>query len=527
MKVVKYGLRNSPNKLLIVLFIAINFFVAIISSITPLITGKFLDDLLSRPNMRVISQYIIVIISIFVIQMIVSFFIQIVTAYISSETSYRIVKKILNNLFVSSFDGIDTYKQNKITQEVTYDSQVISKFLLEIFSVIPSNVAIIILALVSLFKINLGITSYIVLSFVAYLICLYLLKPIIYQRQFYLKTMQSSFFGLIQEKIMNAKTINIFNAHEFIISKLNLFFKKYKKKLMDFQKISFLFYLGDSLFSTISLLVIFYLGGKLIIYQKITIGDFTILLSYFNMLMNSSKFVSEITTKYTDAESSYNRIQELNSIFQVKSMKQNKIIQLEEILINNLAFRYDNTSEYILKNFSYRFVTGKIYCIRGFNGAGKTTLLELINGMYNNYEGTIAYNDMLLAELNKQDIHERISSYLTQKPVIFSLDLKDNITLGKENILDLTYLISKLNLLSKFNREFLELSGGESQKASILRFFARDVNLYLLDEPTNQLDFVSKKVLIDYLQNIKQRKIIIISTHDPQVLEIADEIIDL
>lgn len=66
-------------------------------------------------------------------------------------------------------------------------------------------------------------------------------------------------------------------------------------------------------------------------------------------------------------------------------------------------------------------------------------------------------------------------------------------------------------------------SGGEKQKISLIRTFLKDANVMILDEPTSALDQNGRKYLAEYLQQIKHDKIIILSTHDTELVKLADE----
>src|SRR5690606_20025397 len=70
-------------------------------------------------------------------------------------------------------------------------------------------------------------------------------------------------------------------------------------------------------------------------------------------------------------------------------------------------------------------------------------------------------------------------------------------------------------------------SNGEQQKLSILRVLLKNVDVILMDEPTSSMDIRSKRNLINYLNKIKSDKIIILITHDPDIILQSDEVIDM
>lgn len=72
-----------------------------------------------------------------------------------------------------------------------------------------------------------------------------------------------------------------------------------------------------------------------------------------------------------------------------------------------------------------------------------------------------------------------------------------------------------------------EFSGGERQKIALVRLFIKTADVLLLDEPTSALDVMSKERVMDYLQDIKQDKIIIIISRDWEIAELCDKVVKI
>ena len=73
----------------------------------------------------------------------------------------------------------------------------------------------------------------------------------------------------------------------------------------------------------------------------------------------------------------------------------------------------------------------------------------------------------------------------------------------------------------------INLSGGEKQKLSLIRTFLKNTDLIILDEPTNALDVFTKEKLVKYLDSLKKDRIIVIITHDRELFDIGDEVIEI
>ena len=97
---------------------------------------------------------------------------------------------------------------------------------------------------------------------------------------------------------------------------------------------------------------------------------------------------------------------------------------------------------------------------------------------------------------------------------------------GKTTLLDIL-----LGLYNDEERKIIdgksEFSGGERQKIALVRLFIKTADVLLLDEPTSALDVMSKERVMDYLQDIKQDKIIIIISHDWEIAELCDKVVKI
>ena len=147
----------------------------------------------------------------------------------------------------------------------------------------------------------------------------------------------------------------------------------------------------------------------------------------------------------------------------------------------------------VLKNFSHRFVRGKIYCIVGKNGAGKTTLLNFLCGIFKPNEGTIKYDGIPIKAIDMLFVRKNFISVVEQKEFIRNDDL----------------------------------SGGERRKKNISKALAKNPNLLIMDEPDNNLDEAGIKNLIETLCRVKSSRITILISHDERIVSIADEIVEL
>jgi len=187
----------------------------------------------------------------------------------------------------------------------------------------------------------------------------------------------------------------------------------------------------------------------------------------------------------------------------------------------------------ILDNVNLSLNKGKITFIVGTSGAGKTTLLNIIGGLDKPTSGSVVFNG--------KDIGNDLSTYRAKNigfifqdyNLISGLSIVQNVEIATEIsgiIKDTDEIISEVKALgiSDPHQKVETLSGGEKQRAAVIRSICKDVDVLIADEPTGNLDSSNAGLVLDMLQALKSEKHIIIVSHDiEKAQKYADRIITL
>ena len=200
--------------------------------------------------------------------------------------------------------------------------------------------------------------------------------------------------------------------------------------------------------------------------------------------------------------------------------------------LQNISFAYDKTP--VLKDISYEFEKGKMYCIIGKSGAGKTTLLSLLSGLAVPTSGDIAYNGKSISKIDKYTFRSKyigvvfqsfnlITKYTALENVVLSMDVSGcKIKDKKQRAMEL--LLSVGLDEDEANRRVLKLSGGQQQRVAIARALSYDPDIILADEPTGNLDRDTQKEIMDIFRELADKgKCVILVSHSPDVAEMCDE----
>lgn len=194
---------------------------------------------------------------------------------------------------------------------------------------------------------------------------------------------------------------------------------------------------------------------------------------------------------------------------------------MSEICLENVYFSYEKSP--ILEKVSLTIEKGSFNAIIGPNGGGKTTLLKLLLGLIAPSSGSI-----LVQSTSPKNVCKKMG-YVPQLKAtdpFFPITLKQVVLLGqaekaglfsrypKDVLNSAQLLIEKLGLEEHQNKPFGALSGGLKQRALVARALISDPELLFLDEPTASIDKENQEIIYSLLQSYKQKKTIIMVTHD-------------
>ena len=204
--------------------------------------------------------------------------------------------------------------------------------------------------------------------------------------------------------------------------------------------------------------------------------------------------------------------------------------QIESIKINKLKWY-----KFAFKDIA--FYRGKINCLQGKNGCGKTSMIKCLLGLKDYDEASFVINEKYNVK-NLYNYKEKIGISF-QDDMFFDRPIVDNIMYPKKQlnkkakelvgVFNLNEVLKRKDKQNFFNTEFENnFSGGEKKKMSLIRNLKDDKEIYIFDEPTNDLDAQSIDNFIEIIKELCNKdKMIIIISHDKKILQVSDNIIKL
>ena len=205
----------------------------------------------------------------------------------------------------------------------------------------------------------------------------------------------------------------------------------------------------------------------------------------------------------------------------------------------DVSFRYPNTDFWALRHVNLKFNIGEKLAVVGMNGSGKTTMIKLMCRLYDPTEGQIFLNGI---DIRKYDYKEYMSifSVVFQDFKLFAFTLGENVATGTEydeervkaclveaNFGDRLATLekgTKTYLYRNFEKDGVEISGGEAQKIALARALYKDAPFIILDEPTAALDPIAEAEVYSNFNKIVGDKTAIYISHRLSSCRFCDKI---
>jgi putative ABC transport system ATP-binding protein len=221
-------------------------------------------------------------------------------------------------------------------------------------------------------------------------------------------------------------------------------------------------------------------------------------------------------------------------------VREEGVMEMEDYAVSTVAlskaYPIGDAEVESLKDVNLKVSKGKFLAIYGPSGAGKTTLLNIISGIDRPTSGKIIVlgedlavkDEDFLADFRCNNVGFVFQSY----NLVSTLTVAENIAFPmewrrrpeQEIEKRVNELLATVGLQHRANHFPAQLSGGEQQRVAFARALANDPPLVLADEPTGNLDTKNGQKITEILQMLKANgKTIIVSTHDAEIMRLADQ----
>ncbi|ANZ77885.1 BA75_05211T0 [Komagataella pastoris] len=513
-----------------------NYFIGVLSR------GEFQDKI--RDN----SLYFVYLgIGLAVFQYLATFLHIVISEIIAS----RVRQKFLWSILHQNVAYLDSMGSGEITESITSDTRLIQEGVSEKIGMTVECLATVVSALVVAFAKYWKLALVLLSVMVALLMSstpttLMLIKM-------YMKSLESygKASSIAEETFSAIRTATAFGAHEFQLSKYNIFILE--SRGYGFKKALWLSLMVGSVwfivFNTYALA--FWQGSRFMVSDNSGIGK--ILTACMAMLFGAMT-IGNVTTHMKDVSVGIGAASKLLAIINREPYLDSSSedgVRLEKvdgsISFRNVTTRYPSRPDVtVLSDFSLDVKPGNTVALVGESGSGKSTIVGLLERFYEYLEGDILLDGVSVKDINIKWLRQQIA-LVQQEPVLFATSIYENICYGlvgtkyenapedvKRELVEkackdanawefITQMTHGLD--TEVGERGLSLSGGQKQRIAIARAVISQPKILLLDEATSALDTRSEGIVQDALNRLSESRTTLVIAHRLSTIQNADLIV--
>lgn len=290
---------------------------------------------------------------------------------------------------------------------------------------------------------------------------------------------------------------------------------------------------------------VFLYGTYLALVKKsITLSDFAVLASG---VVSVSWMIIHLSTAVVELMKNGTYINNLRTFLEtdpsIRDTEDSAMLaeDFQTLQFKDVCFSYSGQKGFAVEAMNFCLSRGEKIALVGINGAGKSSVVKLMTRLYDPVSGAILYNGRDIKTLRLRE-YRKLFATAFQDYRIFSLSVADNVMMGEpvpeddtvESALADAGILDKVRGLpdgadTVLTRELddggVVFSGGEYQKVAVARAFARDCEIYLLDEPSSALDPMAEYALYENMMKRCRDKTVMFISHRLSSATLADRII--
>ena len=350
----------------------------------------------------------------------------------------------------------------------------------------------------------------------------------------------SSMSAGVQENLSGIRVVKAHAQEQNEKRKFKQLNQEYMNKNMSLVKIWGPFFPFIMLIFGIGMVIVLWLGGRLVIAEKISLGQLVQFNGYLMMLTFPMMALGFVINLVQRGSASMGRLMEiLEQVPEIQDGEWTQDIKTLEgaIEFKNVSFAYDE--KVILKNINLKIVKGITIGITGPIGSGKSTLVNLIPRLLELRQGSLTIDGIEIKTIPLEVLRRNIG-YVPQETFLFSESLKENIVYGLEDFdeakLRRAVSISALDdEIERFSQRYetpvgergVTLSGGQKQRTAISRAIIREPKILILDDAFSSVDVQTEEKILKQLRKFRKKRTCILVAHRISTIHDADLILVL
>ncbi|NOZ92490.1 MAG: ABC transporter ATP-binding protein [Dictyoglomi bacterium] len=328
----------------------------------------------------------------------------------------------------------------------------------------------------------------------------------------------------VRETAVGIKVIKTFVREDFFMKLFEQINDRYIGTGVKLFTLQSSFWPLSSVVVGLSLVIVLWVGGDMVMSGKMDIGTLVSFMMYINMIAWPMLSVGMFITVYSMSKSAIQRIDEVLTYEpEVKDTGTREIEGVSNITVKDIK------DDIVLKGVSFSVSKGQVLGITGPPGSGKTVLMKYLPRLWQPGDGMVFVNDIDVNDIRLASLRRHFS-YVPQDPILFAGTVRDNIAFARPDATEeeiiwaakMACVWDDIQALPKgldtvVGERGITLSGGQRQRVSIARAFLAGKDILILDDPLSAVDTHTERCII---KNLKEY----VAQHSPLTIIVSHRI---
>ncbi|MBQ4253756.1 MAG: ABC transporter ATP-binding protein, partial [Erysipelotrichaceae bacterium] len=407
---------------------------------------------------------------------------------------------LYNHLQLLPFSYQTRSNSGDLIQRCTSDVDNVRRFLSGRIGEMFYALVMAVIAAIIMFRINASLAVYVI----AFIPVIFAMSAFFFKRvQHYFNEYdeaEARLTTMAQENLSNLRVVRAFNRENYEIER----FEKVNKELSGIDlawilELAKQWGTGDFM-TLLPLLCIIILGIYKVIAGELTIGNFSVFITYTGMILWPIRQLARIVADLGKTRVSIQRLCEIFSE-PIEDLETGVTFDPhQDIVFKDVCFKYDDGTLPVLYDINLRIKAGETVAIMGPTGSGKSTLVHLLTRLYDYNSGSLKIGDVEVRDMQKKFLRQNVGIVL-QEPFLFSKTILDNIRIARQDVdKNKVYSAAKVASVHDVIRDFnagydtlvgekgVTLSGGQKQRIAIARTILNESQILVFDDSLSAVD---------------------------------------